>query len=435
MEAADMSITPKSRRTDPIEKYYRPVGKPRYHGFPSPSPWDELADKLRPRRLFMHFREIERDLGGGRVLVDGHEMTMLGGYSYLGLNGRPEIDEACKKALADFGTGTHGSRWLAGHTSLHAELESELARHHGREDAVIFSSGYVANVATISTLLSRHDMVFSDRKNHASILDGCRFAGSKFQRFAHNDPNDLDRMLEKSPPRTRKLVVIDGVFSMSGDVAGIPAIAEVSRRHNAALMVDECHSHFILGPNGGGVRDYFQMPGDDITIDMGTLSKAIPSNGGYIASSADICTNLRRAARGFIYSGSTSAVMIAAALESLRIIEREGPQLLAALEEKRSIFSNELRANGVEHTAGPTPIVPIHVGPAVTATLAAQHCHEEGVFIHAVAPPVVERGKSIMRATVMANHDPEDLRRAAKIIARAIEHARRETTDAEASCL
>jgi 8-amino-7-oxononanoate synthase len=381
----------------------------------------------------MWFREIERDLGRGRVLVSElGEMIMLGGYSYLGLNGRPEIEEACKKALTDFGTGTHGSRWLAGHTSLHAELESELARHHDRQDAVIFSSGYMANVSTLSTLLSRHDIVFSDRRNHASILDGCRFAGAQFHRFKHNNPGHLDQLLEKSSSGARKFVVVDGVFSMSGDVADIPAIAEVSRRHNAALMVDECHSHFILGPNGGGIRDHFEMPIDDITIDMGTLSKAIPSNGGYIAASEDICTNLRRAARGFIYTGATSPVMIAAALAALRIIEAEGRELLSGLRKNLSIFAAELHAQGVNFTLGPTPIVPIHVGPAMSAAIAAAHCQQEGVFIHAVVPPVVEPGKSILRATVMANHDPGDLKRAAQIIGQAIERARKETTDDEA---
>jgi 8-amino-7-oxononanoate synthase len=378
----------------------------------------------------MWFREIERDLGRGRVLAKGlGEMIMLGGYSYLGLNGRPEIEEACKKALSDFGTGTHGSRWLAGHTSLHAELESELARHHSRQDAVLFSSGYMANIATLSTLLSRHDVVLSDRRNHVSIVEGCRFAGARFHRFKHNNPDHLDQLLDKSPSDARKLVVVDGVFSMSGEVADVPAIAEVSRRHRAALMVDECHSHFTLGPNGGGVRDHFGMSIDDITIDMGTLSKAIPADGGYIAASADICTNLRRAARGFIYSGASSPVMIAAALAALRIVEDERHELLAALKSRLSIFASELRSNGVDFSVGPTPIVPIHVGPAMSAAVAASHCQEEGVFIHAVVPPVVEPGKSILRATVMANHDPEDLRRAAQVIGRAIERGRKQTAE------
>jgi 8-amino-7-oxononanoate synthase len=422
--------------TSRIENFYRAVGAPDYHGFPSPSPWDELANMLRSRRLFMNFREIERDLGEGRVLVrEGGEMTMLSGYSYLGLNGRPEVTEACVDAMSAFGSGTHGSRWLAGHTSLHARLESELARHHGREDAVVFSSGYVANVSTISTLVSRHDIVFSDRHNHASIVDGCRFSGANFQRFRHNDPDHLDRILEKSPASARKLVIVDGVFSMSGAISDIPAIAKVCRRHQAALMVDECHSHFVLGKTGGGVREHFQLNDDDITIEMGTLSKAIPSNGGYIAAGADICTNLRRAARGFIYSGATSAVMIAAALASLEIIDREGDELRDAVEKNRAAFSGELEAHGVDHTVGPTPIIPIHVGPAMTATLTAAHCHEEGVFIHPVVPPVVERGKSILRATVMANHDREDLRRAARVIGRAIARAEKETTPVEAASM
>jgi 8-amino-7-oxononanoate synthase len=429
-----LHINDKENANADVDFYAREVGEPGYHGFPSESPWDEMTNLLRPRKLFMWFREIERDSGKGRVIVrDVGEMVMLSGYSYLGLNGRPEIEAACDQALSTYGSGTHGSRWLAGHTSLHAALEAKLAKHHGREDAVVFASGYIANVSTISTLLSRHDIVFSDRHNHASITDGCRFSGAELSRFRHNDVEHLDELLSRAPKTARKLVVVDGVFSMSGAVASLPEISQVCRKYGAALMVDECHSHFVLP--GGGIREYFKLAPDDVTIEMGTLSKAIPSNGGYIASSADICTHLRRAARAFIYSGSSSAVMVAAALASLDIIEREGEELLSAVNQNKKVFVKELKKFRVDHAVGPSPIIPIHVGPAITAAIATAYCHQEGIFIHPVFPPVVERGQSLLRAAIMANHDPEDLKRAAKVIAKSIARAKAETLPEEAALM
>ncbi len=206
-----------------------------------------------------------------------------------------------------------------------------LAQMHGYEDAVVYSSGYVANVSTIAALLSKNDRVYSDRSDHASLIDGCRYSQAEVVRVRRKDPAHLREVLAKAPMQGRRLVVVDGVFSMSGMVANIPEFARICKEYRAAFMVDECHSHFVLGERGGGVSDYFKMGHDDITIAMGTLSKAIPANGGYIAASADICTYLRRASRGFIYSGAPSTVMIAAAIAALRIIQRDGTHLLAQL--------------------------------------------------------------------------------------------------------
>lgn len=413
-------------------KYEREAGLPCKHGFPSESPWDSFANYLRPRGLFLWFREIEGDLPNGRVCVKGSgEMIMLGGYSYLGLNNHPHINNASQKALARYGTGTSGSRWLAGHTSLHHELENRIAKIHNTEDAVVFSSGFMANIATLSSLLSRKDVVFSDKQNHASIVDGCRFSGAKMIRFRHNDMPDLSRRMEAYNGSGRRLVVIDGVYSMSGLSPHLPQIIRLCKKHNAALMVDECHSHFVLGESGRGVKEHFGLQDGDITIEMGSLSKAIPADGGYIASTADICTFLRRAARGFIYSGATSAVMIAAAIAALDVFEQEKERLLFELARKSELFRTHLRSLGLDVGDSPTPIVPIKVGPSVTAAKAARNCHNNGVFIHPVFPPVVRKGHSLLRASIAANHTDEDLVSAAKIISSAVFQAKEQTTAEE----
>lgn len=413
-------------------KYEREVGLPCKHGFPSESPWDSFANYLRPRELFLWFREIERDLPNGRVCVKGSgEMVMLGGYSYLGLNNHPDINLASRNALARYGTGTNGSRWLAGHTSLHHELENRIAKIHNTEDAVVFSSGFMANVATLSSLLSRKDVVFSDKHNHASLIDGCRYSGAKIIRFRHNDMVDLSRKMEAHNGSGRRLVVVDGVYSMSGLASDLPQIVKLCEKYNAALMVDECHSHFVLGENGKGVKEYFGLQSGDVTIEMGSLSKAIPADGGYIASSADICTFLRRAARGFIYSGATSPVMIAAAIAALDVFEQEKETLLFELSRKTELFRSQLRSLGFDIGDSPTPIVPIKVGASVTAAKAALYCHEHKVFIHPVFPPVVKQGDALLRASIAANHTDEDLISAAKTIHSAVLRAKERTTKEE----
>jgi|GEM_PF-387448 len=431
---------PRRRSADPIEpsnrrpnisvadKYTRSIDRERDSA--GKHDWDKLAERLRDRGQFVWFREIEADLGEGRVRVRGTgEMLMLSGYSYLGLNARPEIAEACEKAMFFYGTGTHGSRWLAGHTSLHEELESMLAARHDREDAVLFGSGYAANTATLSALLARTDTVFTDRMNHASIIDGCRFSGARVRRFRHCDYQHLDKMLSQT--MGTKLVAIDGVFSMSGSIAPLPEIAAVCRRHDATLMVDECHSHFVLG-GGRGTAAHYGLASDRIDVEMGTLSKAIPSSGGYIAASAEICTRLRRSARSFVYSGSPPPVVVAASIAALRILENELPVLLDRLRINKRIFTRALSEAGVDFADHPTPIVPIKVGPAMVAAAAASHCHARGLFIHPVFPPVVETGKSILRVGVMASHDPHELRSAAFVIAEAIDRAREEISREEA---
>lgn len=279
--------------------YIHPIEHHSRSGFPSKSNWCDIIAFLTEKGEFAWFHEITKDLDYGRVEVSGlGNSLMLAGYSYLGLNRRPEIRESILDAHDRFSSGSAGSRWLAGHTSIHRELEELLADVHGTEDAVTFASGYVANHATITALVGRNDIVFGDRINHASLVDGCRQSEATFKRFSHNDTDQLRSAL-KNTKANRKFVVVDGVASMSGNICNAPDIIQVCNDEGALLMVDECHSHFVVGATGGGVKEHFGLDTDvEVDIEMGTLGKALHSAGGYIASSRDICNYLRRQSRG-----------------------------------------------------------------------------------------------------------------------------------------
>ena len=407
--------------------YSQPVTLGRHFGFPDKSPWDDIFEQLTPLGQFTWFREISADLDHGRVEVDGYcEMLMLGGYSYLGLNRHPAIKDSLNSAVSRFGTGTSGSRWLAGHTSLHRLLEQKLAALHGTEDSVVFSSGYTANVSAVAALVNRDDLVVTDKCSHASVVDGCRFSNATFQRFRFKDLDHLRHILSNGRTRfKRRLVVVDGVYSMSGDILDAPEVVKLCHEFDAALMVDECHSHFVLGQHGHGIKEHFALPANAITLEMGTLSKAIPANGGYIAASRDLCNFLRRSARGFIYSGATSAAMIASAIAAIDVFQATGSTLIAQLQSNATVFRESLRDLGFEIEDKPVPIVPILVGDEHVAAAAATACQQKGLFIHPVFPPVVAPGRSILRASIMANHRPDDLRNAASIIANSIKAARK----------
>jgi glycine C-acetyltransferase len=343
-------------------------------------------------------------------------MVMLGSYSYLGLNGHPKITAAAKQALDRFGTGTHGSRLLAGTLDLHDRLEALVAALKGAESAVVFSTGYIANVAAISTLLRKGDAVICDKMNHASVIDGCLFSRADLFRFQHNDMGSLEARLRETRGRPKRLVVVDAVFSMEGDLAPLPELHRLCREHGAYLMVDEAHSVGVLGATGRGIEEHFGMPPETIDVKMGTLSKAIPSSGGYIAGSADLCTLLRHAARGFVYSGAPGAAQAAAALAAIEVM-REEPWRLERLRENADYFKGLLRAAGFDLGPTETPIVPVMCRDTARTAYLARYCQERGVFIHAVYYPTVPKGRARLRASVLACHRREDLKACAGILA------------------
>lgn len=377
--------------------------------------WD--IDYLRENDIYTWFQEIERELDKGWVVVNGKKMLMLGGYSYLGLNKNSRINQAANAAIERFGTGMSGSRFLAGTTELHTKLEKKIAKLHGKEDAMLLTSGYLTNVSTIAALVGKNDYILSDKLNHASIIDGARYSQAKLVRYKHNDPGSLEAALNKIPASAKRLVITDSVFSMSGEVVDLPEIIQVCKKHGALLMVDECHSMYVLGERGGGIVEYFGINPDDIDITMSTLSKAIPASGGYITASREIIDYLKHESRGFIYSIALSSVMTSVALEALDIFEESRGELVKKLHDNTKTFIDALRSYGVQAGEGSvTSIVPILVGDANLAALLARKCQENGLYIHAVFPPVVPPGKAILRASITAEHDTNDLLEAAEKI-------------------
>jgi glycine C-acetyltransferase len=342
------------------------------------------------------------ELRGSKVLIEGREMLMLASYSYLDLIGHPRIVSAAKAAIDEFSTGTHGVRLLAGTTRLHGELEDRIARFKNRAAAVTFSSGYVTNLSVISTLCGHTDVVLSDRLNHASIVDGCRLSGAQFIRFRHNDMDDLKRKLEEVPREAGKLVVVDAVFSMDGDVTKLPALRELCDRYRAWLMVDEAHSLGVLGATGHGIEQHFDLPGS-IDICMGTLSKAIPSVGGYVAADLGLVNFLKHVSRAFIFSAALPPPAAAAAKEAFDVIEAE-PERVKRLQENTRHFLRLLNGNGFSTLASETPIVPIICGSAENASEMARLSQKEGIFVMPVISPAVPDGTCRLRACVTAAH-------------------------------
>jgi 8-amino-7-oxononanoate synthase len=358
--------------------------------------------------LYFYLEPIE-ELFNGHVKVKGiGEMIMLSSYSYLGLLGHSRIKEKAQSAIDKFGTGTHGVRLLAGTLSLHNELEEKIAHFYETESAIVFSSGYVANLATISTLVRRGDQVFCDKLNHASIMEGCFLSGARLVRFRHNDMDHLEDCLKKADVTKNKLVVVDAAFSMDGDIVKLPELSRICRKHGALLMVDEAHSLGVIGKTGHGIEEYFHLGPDTIDIKMGTLSKAIPSMGGYIASSLEIIELLKHNSSGFVYSASLAPPLVAAAIASFDVIEEE-PERVSRLHTNMTYFRESLKKRGFNTLNSETAIVPIICGSREKAMLMARICRDRQLFIQGIPSPVVPSGTERLRAIVTAAHNTEDI--------------------------
>lgn len=372
-----------------------------------PMLWD--VDYYKEQDLYFYLEETEEILPHGRVRVAGHgEMIMLGSYSYLGLIGHPAIDRAAKEAVDQYGTGTHGVRLLAGTLKIHNELEERLAQFKRADGAITFSSGYVANLATISALLRRGDVVLCDKLNHASIVDGCLLSQAVFRRFRHNDMEHLEKRLRETQDADRVLVIVDAVFSMDGDVINLPEVSRLCEEYGAYLMVDEAHSIGVLGQTGHGIEEHFGLPDDAVDIKMGTLSKTIPSAGGYVAGNHELIKFLKHEARGFVFSAALPPASAAAACAALDVIESE-PERVENLQRNYNHFRSALQAAGFDLLNTETAILPVMCYDIERAVTLARYCQERGIFVQAVIAPVVPDGQSRLRATVSASHRIEDL--------------------------
>ncbi len=374
------------------------------------------VEEYKEKGQYFYLEATEELLPNGRVKVANYgEMIMLGGYSYLGLIGHPKINAAAKAAIDKYGTGTYGVRLLAGTLQLHNELEERIARFKQTEAAVTMSSGYVTNLATISSLLRKNDTVICDKLNHASIVDGCLLAMAKFVRFRHNDMDHLERRLREANPDGRKLVVADAVFSMDGDIINLPEMARICQKYGAYLMIDEAHSVGVIGKTGHGIEEHFDMPPDTIDIKMGTLSKTIPSAGGYVAGSEELINFLKHEARAFIFSAAVPPPSAGAAIAAFDVIEEE-PWRVEKIQSTYQRFAGKLRAAGFDLLYTETAIVPVVCGSTPAAANLAKHCQDNGIFVQAVVSPVVPEGLARLRACVSAAHTIEDLDYCADVI-------------------
>jgi 8-amino-7-oxononanoate synthase len=342
------------------------------------------------------------DTEGTEVTLDGRRLIMIGSNNYLGLTTHPKVREAAIAAIRQYGTSCTGSRFLNGTLTLHKQLEEELADFVGKEAVLVFSTGYQTNVGTISALLGRDDVVITDKEDHASIIDGCRLSFGTMVRFRHNDMESLERALAKCPLDQGKLVVVDGVFSMGGDIAPLPEIVPLCKKYKARLMVDDAHSVGVLGANGRGTADHFGVT-DDVDLIMGTFSKSFASLGGFIAGEEAAIHYIQHHARSMIFSASMPASSVAACLAALDVMrtEPELPKQLMALAARMRQGYQELGYNtGVSET----PIIPIIIGDDMPTFKMWRALFEAGVYTNAVIPPAVPPSKSLLRTSYMATH-------------------------------
>ncbi len=369
---------------------------------------------LKSNDLYFYNQPVEEMMGGAKVRVRGRVMGMYASYSYLGLVGHPRINEAAKKAVDKFGTGTNGVRTLAGTLTIHNELEETISNFKHAEAAITYTSGYAANLTVISTLMGRGDYVFSDKINHASIVDGCLMSGAEFRRFRHNDMEHLEGLLKNAPADVAKMVIADSVFSMDGDIIDLPKVVELCKKYNAWLMIDEAHSVGVLGEKGTGIEEYFNMYGS-IDIKMGTLSKTIPSVGGYVAAKEEIITYLRHASRAYIFSAALPPAQAAAANEAFKVILDE-PWRIQRLNENTKQFIGGLKSMGFDTLLTETAIVPVLCGQDDVAFAMTREAQHQDVFVLPVVSPAVQEGLARLRATVTAAHEPSDIEHAMEII-------------------
>ncbi|MBI2267650.1 MAG: 8-amino-7-oxononanoate synthase, partial [Armatimonadetes bacterium] len=341
------------------------------------------------------------------IQAEGRRLLLLSSNNYLGLGTHPAVKAAAQEAVARCGVGSGGSRITTGTSEIHVGIERRIARLKRTEGAMVFSSGYMANIGVIPALAEEGDAILSDELNHASLIDGCRLSKASTAVYRHRDMNHLRRLLGETKSYRRRLIVTDGVFSMDGDIAPLPDLLELALKHRALVMVDDAHSTGVLGPKGEGTAGHFGI-GHGIDVQMGTLSKALGAEGGYVAGSAELMDFLRNKSRTFVFSTALAPASAAAASAALDIMEKE-PGLLDSLRSNGLRLREGLSLLGWRVAPGVTPILPILIGDSRRTVAAALALEELGVLVSPIRPPTVPEGTSRLRATVMATHTPEDL--------------------------
>ena len=369
----------------------------------------------REEDAYCYFRVIESPQDP-EVIVGGRKLVMLGSNNYLGLTNHPKVKEAAVEAVRRFGTGCAGSRLLNGTLSLHEALEAKLARFIGKPAVVTFSTGFQVNLGAISSLLERGDVVYLDKQDHACIIDGARLSFARIRKFEHNDPEALRRLMRADAGARGRLVVVDGVFSMEGDIAPLPRIVEVAGEHEAAVMVDDAHGVGVLGRRGRGTAEHFDLE-DKVHLVMGTFSKSLASIGGFIAGEREVIDHIRHAARSLIFSAALAPASVAAASAAVDILQDE-PERREQLWRNTRFLKDGLSSLGFSTGDSRTPVIPIIVGDDTRAFLMTRRLEDEGVFVNPVVSPATPRGRALLRTSCMATHTEEHLSRALEACAR-----------------
>ncbi len=367
----------------------------------------ETYQKVKGSGLYFFFRKIESPQDS-EVVVNGRKVIMIGSNNYLGLTNHPRVKAAAIEAVEKFGSGCAGSRFLNGNLELHEELEEKLARFFRKEAALVFATGYQTNLGTISALLGRNDVAIIDKYDHASIIDGCRLSFGQVKKFRHNDMNDLERVLE-STKNKGQLIIVDGVFSMEGDIADLPPIVKLAKAYGARIMVDDAHGIGVLGKGGRGTAEHFGLE-DQIDLIMGTYSKSLAAIGGFVVGSADVINYIKHIGRSMIFSASLPPALVASVSAALDIIEEE-PQLREQLWRNTRKMLSGYKALGFDTGLSETPIIPIIIKNDLKTYEMCKRLFEQGIFVNPVVSPAVPPGRELLRTSYMATHTQEQLDR------------------------
>lgn len=364
------------------------------------------ADVVRAAGVYPYFRPIQ-STAGADVHIDGQKKIMIGSNNYLGLTTHPKVIDAAKKAIDQYGTGCTGSRFLNGTLDIHLSLEKDISRWLGKQDSLVITTGFQTNLSAISCLAGRHDMIFSDDENHASIIEAIRLSFGRMVKYAHSDMNDLERLLKKYATVPGKLIITDGVFSMSGDIAPLPDICALAKRHGATLLVDDAHGVGYLGPNGEGTAHHFGVQ-DDVDIITGTFSKSFASVGGYVSTTSKVIDWIRHKGRAYMFSASLPPASVATVHACLNVIKSE-PQRIKALWRNIKYISRKFKESKIPILNDKTAIIPIEIGENMLTFAFNQALFEAGVFANPVVAPAVPPGKGMIRTSYMATHAKEEL--------------------------
>jgi len=370
--------------------------------------------------IYPYFKELESEQAP-EISIKGKKFIMFGSNNYLGLANDPRMKQAAIDAVEKFGTGVAGSRFLNGNTVLHMELERKLAAFKGQEAALIYATGYQMNLGVISALVGKGDFAIIDKLDHASILDGCRLSQGEVRRFRHNNPADLERVLKEIGPRHGKLVIVDGVFSMEGDIAPIPEISKICRKYGARLMVDDAHATGVLGRTGRGTCEHFGLEHGEVDLVVGTCSKSFASVGGFVVGDKDIIHYIQHNSRSMIFSAALPVSCVATISTAIDIISSE-PQRRKKLWDNAKLLKTGLENAGF--TIGPTqtPIIPVIIGEDEKCFMMWRALYEAGIFSNPVVCPAVPPGRALMRVTPMATHSTEHIKAIVRAFSECAEH-------------